>query len=203
MDPYRTLDIQRGCTRQEAKEAFRAKAMHLHPDRGGDEKAFILLDSAYRLILRELDLGPNNITGSPARAPGTSFPSYSSDPGWDPELIVFVGSPPLARPSKEPDPSWDPEMILLDEPPRSPRPFDPNWDPEVVVLEEPPDPLKTLDLNSVREFCSSWLRDFSNLKNPCKFVFVSARPHYIVATTFLILIVVGLLILIGWTPRGI
>ncbi len=94
-------------------------------------------------------------------------------------------------------------MILLDEPPRSPRPFDPSWDPEVVVLDEPPGPVKTLDLNSIRELFSSWLRDFSNLKNRCKSVFVSARPDYILATTLLILIVVGLLVLIGWRPRGI
>jgi DnaJ domain len=196
MDPYRTLGIRRGCTRQEAKDAFRARAWHVHPDRGGDEKAFIQLDTAYKLILRELAFVPSNTSSSPARVPGNSPASHPFDPNWDPELIVLVGSPPMSRPPKQPDPSWDPEMILLDEPPRPSRPFDPSWDPEIVVLDEPARLMKTPDLNSATGSNPSWLQKLSDLNNRGNSLIVSARARFILTTTLLILIVVGLLILI-------
>ena len=58
MDPYRTLGVPRGCSREAVKEAFRAKVPLAHPDRGGEDVTFIELRAAYERILRELDRRP-------------------------------------------------------------------------------------------------------------------------------------------------
>lgn len=42
------------CTVDEARSAFRAQALKLHPDRGGSDRAFIRLRAAYDRALREL-----------------------------------------------------------------------------------------------------------------------------------------------------
>jgi curved DNA-binding protein CbpA len=55
MDPYRTFGVTRGCTRDEARQAFLLKAQHTHPDRGGYDLAFVELRGAYEQILSELD----------------------------------------------------------------------------------------------------------------------------------------------------
>ena len=53
MDPYVTLGVRRNCTRDQVKAAFRAKVRIAHPDRGGDEQAFIALCAAYKQVLQE------------------------------------------------------------------------------------------------------------------------------------------------------
>jgi len=55
MDPYLVLNVSRDCTRRQVKGCFRAKVQLEHPDRGGDEQAFIRICTAYKLILAELD----------------------------------------------------------------------------------------------------------------------------------------------------
>jgi curved DNA-binding protein CbpA len=55
MDPYLVLRVRRDCTRAEVKETFRTKVQLDHPDHGGDERQFIKLCTAYRLILSDLD----------------------------------------------------------------------------------------------------------------------------------------------------
>jgi DnaJ-class molecular chaperone len=55
MDPYRTLGVQRGCTREEVKVAFRTAVASAHPDHGGEDATFIQIHAAYELILAELD----------------------------------------------------------------------------------------------------------------------------------------------------
>jgi curved DNA-binding protein CbpA len=55
MDPYLILKLRRDCTPTEVKETFRAKVQLDHPDHGGDEKQFIKLCTAYRMILQDLD----------------------------------------------------------------------------------------------------------------------------------------------------
>ena len=52
MDPYRILGVARDCTRDDVKAAFRAKVWNAHPDRGGDEQAFIELCAAYKRLLK-------------------------------------------------------------------------------------------------------------------------------------------------------
>jgi hypothetical protein len=58
MDPYWTLGVSKECTHDEVKDAYRAKARATHPDRGGDELAFIRLHAAYEEILAELERRP-------------------------------------------------------------------------------------------------------------------------------------------------
>jgi curved DNA-binding protein CbpA len=41
MDPDGTLGVARGCTRDEVRQAFLLKAQHAHPDRGGEDVAFV------------------------------------------------------------------------------------------------------------------------------------------------------------------
>ena len=48
VDPYQTLEVERGCSREDVTAAFRAKVWAAHPDRGGDEQSFIELCSAYK-----------------------------------------------------------------------------------------------------------------------------------------------------------
>jgi hypothetical protein len=55
MDPYSTLGVPRGCTRQQVKEAFRSLVHVAHPDRGGDGEDFVRLCAAYREVLNELE----------------------------------------------------------------------------------------------------------------------------------------------------
>jgi hypothetical protein len=105
MDPYQTLGLPNNCTREDLKEAFRAKARLVHPDRGGDPATFIQLRQAYDQIIIELGRRPSGLTA------GTSARPARSDP----------------RP-KQPDPNWEPDLILLDEEPRHgrfPQPRDP------------------------------------------------------------------------------
>jgi len=81
MDPYRILGVARGCTREEVKEAFRAKVPSAHPDRGGEDLTFIQLRAAYEQILAELDRRPRPNTNWPARVPRddgtTNHPTFS------------------------------------------------------------------------------------------------------------------------------
>jgi DnaJ domain len=87
MDPYRTLGVTRGCTREDVKEAFRARVASAHPDRGGEEAAFIELRTAYERILAELDrrTRPRRETkrsARPSRNEGGTKPLDSTpDPG--------------------------------------------------------------------------------------------------------------------------
>jgi hypothetical protein len=112
MDPYQTLGVPRGCTPEEIKDAFRARAWHAHPDRGGDELSFIRLCTAYKEILENLDSSPLPGTPKPARPARDGRARRPPIPDWDPDLVV------LARP---PDPSWDPDLVVLDESPRNHR----------------------------------------------------------------------------------
>jgi curved DNA-binding protein CbpA len=55
MDPYLVLGVARDCTLPEVKKTFRAKVRLEHPDRGGEERKFIRICTAYRMILSERD----------------------------------------------------------------------------------------------------------------------------------------------------
>jgi DnaJ domain len=83
VDPYRTLGVPKGCTREEVKETFRAKLTSVHPDRGGDDAAFIQVRAAYEQILAELDRRPPPMpnTHGPARAPHNNGAAKPVDPG--------------------------------------------------------------------------------------------------------------------------
>ena len=141
MDPYHTLGVLRGCTRDEVKEAFRAMAWRAHPDRGGEELLFIRLCAAYKQILKDVERSPSSSAHKPARAPRNSRPPGPKENNQE------SGRPPSQnpasdeRPPEPPDPTWEPDLILLDEEPRNPRPPsppDPNWDPDMVLLDDEP-----------------------------------------------------------------
>ncbi len=81
MDPYLTLGVPRGCSRQEVKEAFRARVRYAHPDRGGEVLLFVQLHTAYEQVLAELDRVPGSDTAK--RGPDTSdeHSSMTTRPG--------------------------------------------------------------------------------------------------------------------------
>lgn len=49
-DYYDVLGLKRGASEDEIKRAFRKKAHELHPDKGGDEKAFKEVNEAYQVL---------------------------------------------------------------------------------------------------------------------------------------------------------
>jgi hypothetical protein len=191
MDPYRTLGVLRGCTRQEAKDAFRARAWRVHPDRGGEEQAFVVLDAAYKQILEELDRNPSKAVGNPALDPDSTPPAHPPHASWDADLGEFEDPPPIHRPPSPPDPEWDPEFVMLDQPRRAPMPFDPSWAPELVVLDTPPHPSKRPDARVGTASYSSWLRDLSDQNERGNSWRWSGRISAIVMTILLILIEIG------------
>jgi curved DNA-binding protein CbpA len=123
MNPYQILGIAKDCTREEAKEAFRVRAYHAHPDRGGETKTFIRIRRAYEQILADLE--------RQAEA-DTSKSEQVGDNSTQP--------PRRNRRSKPADPTWEPDFVLLDEPPRRTRPprqRDPNWKPDLILHDDP------------------------------------------------------------------
>lgn len=73
MDYYSTLGLKRGATDDEIKKAYRKLAMKHHPDRGGDEKQFKDISTAYEALTnpekkRIIDMG-----GDPNGQPGAGF----------------------------------------------------------------------------------------------------------------------------------
>ena len=87
MDPHQVLGLARSCTREEAKEAFLAKAASAHPDHGGEEVTFIQLRAAYEQVLAELDRRRRPVVDPPSPPHRTasrrplSFPERPTSPG--------------------------------------------------------------------------------------------------------------------------
>ncbi len=52
MDPYVALKIGRNCTKSDIKKAFFKLAHIHHPDKGGDEKEFKRINSAYQFLMK-------------------------------------------------------------------------------------------------------------------------------------------------------
>ena len=134
VDPYQTLGVDRGCTQDELKEAFRTKALQAHPDRGGDAAEFVRLREAYQQIASEI------MRNSPAQDSNQTDASRNRhDPNWEPELIVQDEPLPRVRPARPPDPNWQPDLVVGDEPLpriRPPRPRASNWEPQLIVGAE-------------------------------------------------------------------
>lgn len=128
MDPYQTLGVPIGCTRDELKNAFRAKARLAHPDRGGDPAAFIRLREAFEQISNELKRKPvDPIAEKPEQPTRYERRPKPPDPNWNPELIVRDEPLPRRRPGGPRDPNWKPDVILVDEgPPPGPLPASPD-----------------------------------------------------------------------------
>ena len=110
MDPYRTLGVARGCTREEVKAAFRAKVRLAHPDRGGDELEFINFCAAYKQLLSNLP-------------PGSSKQNHARFAAWThtPKRPARAEEPPQAaapraigdqRLDAPPDLNWQADLVL-------------------------------------------------------------------------------------------
>lgn len=171
MDPYHILRVERGCTREEVKEAFRAKVWHAHPDRGGEELAFIQLCAAYKLILKDVGRRPSPGTSKPARPDRQRRPPNqrgSTEEGRREPSPQPARGDRFPRP---PDARWKPDLVLLDDSPRDrrpPKPPDPNWTPDLVLLHEAPVPGDSEpppDLRGPEEPYRSWLRRVSVRSN--------------------------------------
>lgn len=54
------LGLMMPCTVDELKEAYRRKVMQLHPDRGGDQRRFLLLQADFEQALAFLDEQAND-----------------------------------------------------------------------------------------------------------------------------------------------
>ena len=50
MDYYKILGLDRSASADDIKKAYRKQAMKHHPDRGGDESQFTLLQEAYERV---------------------------------------------------------------------------------------------------------------------------------------------------------
>jgi hypothetical protein len=146
MDPnhYQNLGVPRDCTREELKDAFRARSWIAHPDRGGDPATFVRLCEAYKAILTELD----------------EFPRAESPKAARPQRRRRASYP------RPPDPNWEPELLLGDAPflrDRAARPPDPNWVPELVILDESAGSVcqgTSDDSATIRRGDATWLREF-------------------------------------------
>ena len=106
MDPYRTLGVPRGCTREEVKAAFRARVPLAHPDRGGDELTFIDLRRAYERILADLDRRrrPRPDVNRAAPTPGHDGTFVPGDPPGDHDLVLHEESSREQNTPTTPDP---------------------------------------------------------------------------------------------------
>ncbi len=173
-------------------------AWHAHPDRGGEELAFIRLCAAYKQVLKEVER--TRISGArvPPRVPRKNRHSHPRG------TAERIGRPPTMHPAgneraaKPPEASWEPDLILLDEEPRNTRPPippDPNWDPDVVLLDDShgdgraraqPDPA------AAAEPYRSWLRRVASRSRRRESVWQSGWVRTIGLTVFLALIAANL-----------
>jgi DnaJ domain len=164
LDPYDTLGVARDCTREEAVAAFRDKVWLAHPDKGGDEQAFIELCSAYQTVLKDARpkkrgrrLAPAARVPRPPERPAPEATSFanrprkpdrkvrepkSPDANWEPDLILSADIGRNGQPAPAADPTWEPDLIVADEAASERRvspPPDPNWEPGFVLKDESPD----------------------------------------------------------------
>jgi DnaJ domain len=168
MDPYQTLGVARGCAPAELKEAFRNKALEVHPDRGGDAAEFVRLREAYNQIVAEMTRKqPARVAArSPEQGYRTDSARGQPDPNWEPDLIVLDEPLPRIRPVRPPEPGWEPDLVVRDEPLpriRPARPRKSNWEPELVVSDNeiaklPKSSTHKRDRKVVDQNYSGWLR---------------------------------------------
>ncbi len=116
MNPYQILGVAIDCTRAEAKEAFRIRAYHAHPDRGGDTKTFIRIRRAYEQVLAELERervpdaektdpvvdrtpNPHAATAAPSRPIPTGSPTLSCSTNPPTVLVPLDRAIPTGSPT--------------------------------------------------------------------------------------------------------
>ncbi|AEH44229.1 heat shock protein DnaJ domain protein [Thermodesulfatator indicus DSM 15286] len=97
-DPYRILGISPGAKPEEIKRAFRRKARLLHPDRGGEEKAFRELKRSYE-FLKKKHLSPSLEIVKKRPGQGNYVFSFldvtAKELALGAEVVVAVPGPPV------------------------------------------------------------------------------------------------------------
>ena len=83
-DYYQVLGISEGAGLSEIRKAFRHKALKLHPDQGGDEKAFRELKEAFEYLLANVSAAREEIGYNPHYDPFTD-PDYFKREFFAPE----------------------------------------------------------------------------------------------------------------------
>lgn len=53
MDPYKILEVEPSATQEDIKMAYKRASMKYHPDKGGNEDQFKLVQDAYNILSNE------------------------------------------------------------------------------------------------------------------------------------------------------
>ncbi len=122
MDYYNILGVRRGASDDEIKKAYRKLAMTHHPDRGGDEKKFKEISTAYDVLsnpqkrqLFDSGVDPNNQNqGGFYRQGPFEFHMGGMPPGMDDIFGSFGFGPGFARQRKNKNISVNVEISLRD-----------------------------------------------------------------------------------------
>ena len=54
MDPYKILKVDKNCSVEQLREAFKKVAIKVHPDKGGNEELFNIVVESYKVIYKKL-----------------------------------------------------------------------------------------------------------------------------------------------------
>ena len=54
MDPYKILHVEKNCSIEQLREAFKKVAIKVHPDKGGNEELFKIVVESYKVIYTKL-----------------------------------------------------------------------------------------------------------------------------------------------------
>ena len=122
MDYYSVLGVRRGASDDEIKKAYRKLAMQHHPDRGGDEKKFKEISTAYDILsdpqkrqMFDAGVDPNNQnTGGFYRQGPFEFHMGGMPPGMDDIFSTFGFGNGFARQRKNKNISINVEVTLQD-----------------------------------------------------------------------------------------
>jgi DnaJ-class molecular chaperone len=122
MDYYSTLGLKRGASEAEIKKAYRSMAMKHHPDRGGDEKKFKEISTAYEVLsdpqkkqMFDSGIDPNNQSASGFYRQGPfEFHMGGMPPGMEDIFGTFGFGQGFARQRKNKSFSVNVELTMLD-----------------------------------------------------------------------------------------
>lgn len=121
MDYYNILGIERGSSEDEIKKAYRKLAMKHHPDRGGDEKKFKEISTAYDVLsdpqkkqMYDMGVDPNNQNPGGFYRQGPFEFHFGGNPGMDDIFTTFGFGQGFARQRRNKNISVNVEITLQD-----------------------------------------------------------------------------------------